>query len=152
MNSKRAVALAADHAGFGQKARLVEHIRQKGSFEVVDFGTDSENSADYPDFAAKLSAWVVQEPKRLGILVCGTGNGMAMAANKHKGIRAAVCRSEYEAALARQHNDANVLCLGQRVTGEGLVVAIVEAFLHSVFEGGRHQLRLAKIREMEDCP
>ena len=123
-----------------------------GFFEVIDFGTDSENSTDYPDFAAKLSAWVAKEPNRVGILICGTGNGMAMVANKHKGIRAAVCRSEYEARLARQHNDANVLCLGQRVTGEGVAAAVVETFLHSVFEGGRHQLRLARIREMEDCP
>jgi len=152
MKPMRAVALAADHAGFGQKARLMEHIRHKGFFEVVDFGTDSEASVDYPEFAAKLAAWVAQKPERMGVLICGTGNGMAMVANKHKGIRAAVCRSEYEATLARQHNDANVLCLGQRVTGEGLAVAVVEAFLHNAFEGGRHQLRLAKIREMEDCP
>ncbi|MCL2626197.1 MAG: ribose 5-phosphate isomerase B [Cystobacterineae bacterium] len=148
----RAVALAADHAGYFQKARLVEHLRQQGCFEVVDFGTDSENSADYPDFAAKLAVWVAQEPGRLGILICGTGNGMAIVANKHKGIRAAVCRSEYEAKLARQHNDANVLCLGQRLTGDGLAAAMVEVFLNNVFEGGRHQLRLAKIHDMEDCP
>jgi ribose 5-phosphate isomerase B len=152
MKPTRAVALAADHAGFGQKAKLVEHLRHTGSFEVIDLGTDSETSADYPDFAAKLAAWVTQEPSRKGILICGTGNGMAMVANKHRGVRAAVCRSEYEAGLARQHNDANVLCLGQRVTGEGLAVAMVEVFLHNAFEGGRHQQRLAKIREMEDCP
>jgi ribose 5-phosphate isomerase B len=148
----RAVALAADHAGFGQKAKLIEHIRRSGSFEVIDFGTNSENSVDYPDFAARLAVWVAEQPGRVGILICGTGNGMAMAANKHRGIRAVVCRSEYEAALARQHNDANVLCLGQRVTGDGLAVAMVDVFLHNVFEGGRHQLRLAKIHRMEDCP
>ncbi|MCL2177973.1 MAG: ribose 5-phosphate isomerase B [Proteobacteria bacterium] len=152
MKAMRAVALAADHAGFMQKARLIEHIRQQGLFEVVDFGTDTEDSTDYPDFAKKLAVWVVQEPERQGILICGTGNGMAMVANKHRGIRAAVCRSEYEARLARQHNDANVLCLGQRLTGDGLAVAIVDVFLHNVFEGGRHRLRLSKIRNMEDCP
>lgn len=144
--------MAADHAGFGQKARLKEHLCQAGVFEVVDFGTDSEASVDYPDFAAKLADWVAREPERLGILICGTGNGMAMVANKRKGIRAAVCRSEYEAKLARQHNDANVLCLGQRVTGEGLALAMADVFLQNAFEGGRHQLRLAKIREMEEFP
>ncbi|MCL2011432.1 MAG: ribose 5-phosphate isomerase B [Cystobacterineae bacterium] len=152
MKPIKAVALAADHAGFGQKAKLVAYIQQLGSFEVVDLGTDSESAVDYPDFAIKLAAWVAQKPEHMGVLICGTGNGMAMVANKHKGIRAAVCRSAYEATLARQHNNANVLCLGQRVTGEGLAVAIVDAFLHNVFEGGRHQLRLAKVYKMEDCP
>jgi len=152
MKTTRAVALAADHAGFAQKSRLMEHIGQMASFEVVDLGTDSEKSVDYPEFGSKLALWVAQKPERMGILICGTGSGMAMVANKHKGIRAVVCRSEYEARLARQHNDANVLCLGQRVTGEGLALAIAEVFLHHAFEGGRHQLRLAKIREMEDCP
>ncbi|MBL8921681.1 MAG: ribose 5-phosphate isomerase B [Myxococcaceae bacterium] len=143
-----ALAIAADHAGVALKAELVTELRKLGH-EVNDLGPDSTASVDYPDFATKLTALVTRGAPPLGILVCGTGIGMSIAANKVKGIRAAVCRTEFEARATRQHNDANVLCLGQRVTGGGVALEIAKAFLAASFEGGRHQTRVDKVKALE---
>jgi ribose 5-phosphate isomerase B len=143
------LAAASDHAGLSLKRELVESLRVKGH-EVTDLGPQSEASVDYPDFAKEVSGLVAAGKADLGLLVCGSGTGMAISANKVHGIRAATARSEYEAKLARQHNDVNVLCLGQRITGSGLAAAIVDAFLGAAFEGGRHQARVDKIKALEE--
>jgi ribose 5-phosphate isomerase B len=138
------VVAASDHAGIALRGEAVRAARARG-VEVEDLGPTSGESVDYPDFARAVADAVAQGRARLGILVCGTGIGMSIAANKVPGVRAAVCRSEFEARMARAHNDANVLCLGERVTGPGLGAAIVEAFLAQAFEGGRHARRVEKI-------
>lgn len=143
-----ALAIAADHAGVALKAELVTELKKLGH-EVIDLGPESTTSVDYPDFATKLTELVTKGTPALGILVCGTGIGMSIAANKVKGIRAAVCRTEFEARATRQHNDANVLCLGQRVTGGGVALEIAKAFLAASFEGGRHQTRVDKVKALE---
>lgn len=142
------LAAASDHAGLTLKRELCESLRVKGH-EVQDLGPQTEASVDYPDFAKEVSALVAAGKADLGLLVCGSGTGMAISANKVHGIRAATARSEFEAKLARQHNDVNVLCLGQRITGSGLAAAIVDAFLAASFEGGRHQARVDKIKALE---
>ena len=111
----------------------------------MDFGCYSSESVDYPDFAHKLCKEVLKDKNSKGILICGTGLGMSMAANKFDGIRAALCHNEYSASMAREHNDANVLCMGARVVGFGVAESIVEAWLNSSFEGGRHQQRVNKL-------
>jgi ribose 5-phosphate isomerase B len=116
---------------------------------VEDLGPFTTESVDYPDYAVQVAEAVAAGRARAGILVCGTGIGISMAANKMPGIRAAVCRTEYEARMARAHNDANVLCLGDRVTGLGLGAAIVEVFLSTPFEGGRHARRVAKVDALD---
>lgn len=141
-------AIAADHAGVSLKAELVAELKKLGH-EVNDLGPDSTASVDYPDYATKLTALVTKGTPALGILVCGTGIGMSIAANKVHGIRAAVCRTEYEARLTRMHNDANVLCLGSRVTGGGVALEIAKVFLATGFDGGRHQARLDKVKALE---
>ena len=141
-------AIASDHAGVSLKAELVAELKKLGH-EVNDLGPDSSASVDYPDYAAKLTALVAKGTPALGILICGTGIGMSIAANKVHGIRAAVCRTEYEARLTRMHNDANVLCLGSRVTGSGVALEIVKVFLATGFDGGRHQARLDKVKALE---
>jgi ribose 5-phosphate isomerase B len=142
------VFAASDHAGLGLRAEAVKAARARG-FEVEDLGPFTTESVDYPDYARTLAEAVAAGKARYGILVCGTGIGMSMAANKMPGIRAAVCRTEYEARMARAHNDANVLCLGDRVTGYGLGAAIVEVFLTTPFEGGRHAKRVGKIDALD---
>jgi ribose 5-phosphate isomerase B len=142
------VALASDHAGVDLKAQLVEELNKAGH-EVVDLGPATTASVDYPDFAAKVADAIVSGRAAIGVLVCGTGIGMSITANKVAGIRAALCRTEFEARMSRMHNDANVLCLGQRVTGVGLAVEILKAFLGASFEGGRHAGRVEKIRALE---
>jgi ribose 5-phosphate isomerase B len=142
------LAAASDHAGLSLKRELVESLRVKGH-EVQDLGPEVEASVDYPDFAAAVAAVVAAGAADLGLLVCGTGIGMSISANKVHGVRAAVCRTELEARMARAHNDANVLCLGQRITGAGLAAAITDAFVAASFEGGRHQGRVDKIRALE---
>jgi ribose 5-phosphate isomerase B len=138
----------SDHAGLGLRAEAVR-IAKAAGIEVQDLGPFSGESVDYPDYAQRVAGAVAEGRARLGILVCGTGIGMAIAANKVKGVRAANCSSEFEARMARAHNDANVLCLGERVLGPGLAGAVVKAFLETPFEGGRHQRRVEKIGEME---
>ena len=132
---------ASDHAGLALRAEAVKAARARG-VEVEDLGPFTADSVDYPDLAARLGEALAAGRARFGLLVCGTGIGMSIAANKLPGVRAALCRTEYEARMARAHNDANVLCLGERVTGAGLAAAIVEAFLATPFEGGRHQRRV----------
>lgn len=143
-----ALVIAADHAGVTLKAELVAELRKLGH-DVTDLGPDSTASVDYPDYATRVTELVAKASPPLGILVCGTGIGMSIAANKVKGIRAAVCRTEFEARATRQHNDANVLCLGQRVTGGGVALEIAKVFLATTFEGGRHQARVDKVNRLE---
>jgi len=142
------IVAGSDHAGLLLRAEAVRVAREKG-FEVEDLGPFSGDSVDYPDQAARVAAAVASGAARFGLLVCGTGIGVSIAANKVKGIRAALCTSEFQARMARAHNDANVLCLGERVVGAGLGAAIVRAFLEERFEGGRHERRVRKISDLE---
>ncbi|MGN0989515.1 MAG: ribose 5-phosphate isomerase B [Eubacteriales bacterium] len=135
------IAIASDHAGFPLKEKLKRYLDET-SREYLDLGTDSPESCDYPVFADKLCNAITSGECEFGILVCGTGIGMSMAANKHKGIRAALCENCYCAKFTRMHNDANVLCLGARVIGEGLAQLITEIFITTDFEGGKHQRRI----------
>lgn len=137
------MAIGSDHAGFEYKERLREQLTNK--YEVKDFGTYSENSADYPDFAHPVSVAVEKKEFDLGILVCGSANGVAITANKHQGIRAAICWNEELALLARKHNDANILCIPARFIDFGLTEKIVDKFINTDFEGGRHATRVNKI-------
>ena len=145
MNSAKTLFIAADHAGFFLKQALIAHLADKG-WDMRDLGAHSPESVDYPDYAHALCAKVL-ESGSLGILICGTGIGMSIAANRHKGIRAALCTHEFQARATREHNNANVLCLAERITGPGLACALTEAFLASSFEGGRHERRVALIEE-----
>ena len=142
------IALGADHAGFELKEKIKQHLVSRG-LQVDDAGTHSGESVDYPDFARRVGESVVQKRADLGILVCGTGIGMSMAANKVAGIRAANVSSEFEAEMAREHNDANVLALGARVIDEPTAVKIVDKWLQTTFAGGRHQRRVDKIMQIE---
>jgi RpiB/LacA/LacB family sugar-phosphate isomerase len=143
------IALASDHAGYTEKERLKPLLRELG-LEVEDLGTVSEDSVDYPDYALKVAEHVARGEVEQGVLVCGSGTGMAIAANKVPGVRAAVAWSEETARLARQHNDANVLALGARTTPEGEIPKIVRAWFETNFEGGRHAGRVEKIRQLEE--
>jgi len=139
--------IAADHAGINIKA-FVKELFEKRGHEVVDLGPFSKDRVDYPDFAAKVCKEVLANKGTKGILICGTGLGMSMAANKFDGIRAALCHNEYAARMAREHNDANVLCMGERVSGEGMIESIVDAWNNASFEGGRHEGRVEKINNL----
>jgi ribose 5-phosphate isomerase B len=141
------IAVGADHAGFLLKQRIADELKNAGH-EVIDRGTDTPDSCDYPDFAAAVGEDVTRGRAERGILVCGTGIGMSIAANKIQGIRAAIGTSEAEVRLARGHNDTNVLTLGARFPKED-TTAILKAFLTTPFDGGRHADRLSKIREIE---
>lgn len=145
---KKKVYLGSDHGGFELKNTLAAHLREQG-WETEDLGCYSAESCDYPDFAAAVGRAVTANEGTLGLLVCGTGIGMSLAANKIPGVRAAVCGDVYSAKMTRRHNDANILCLGARVTGPGLAEEIADAFFSSSFEGGRHARRVAKIAELE---
>ena len=138
------IVIASDHAGVELKARLLEIVRASGR-EVRDLGPSDATSVDYPDFAHRVSHAVASGEAGLGILICGTGIGMSMSANRHRGVRAALCHDAYTAEMARRHNDANVLCVGARVTGDGVVEQIVRLFLETPFEGGRHLRRVEAI-------
>lgn len=140
----RKIAIGSDHAGFEYKEALRDHLLKNG-FEVKDFGTYSAASADYPDFAHAVANAVEQKEFEQGILVCGSANGVAITANKHQGIRAAICWTEELAALSRQHNDANVLCIPARFIALESAQQIVSKFLSTSFEGGRHANRVNKI-------
>jgi ribose 5-phosphate isomerase B len=143
------VIFGSDHAGLGLRAEAIHVAREKG-LEVEDAGPFSSDSVDYPDYARTVAEAVASGKARFGVLVCGTGIGMSISANKVKGVRAAHCTTEYEARMARAHNDANVLCLGERVLGAGQAGAVVGAFLAQPFEGGRHRRRVDKIKAMEE--
>ena len=140
------IAIGADHGGFELKRTLAAKLSDLGH-EVIDLGTDSSASVDYPDFADQVCGQVLDGKAHCGILVCGTGIGMSMAANKYRGIRAALCANEYSARMSREHNNANVLCLGDRVLGKGLAESIVEVWLSASFGGGRHQRRVDKFSD-----
>ncbi|MDR2421488.1 MAG: ribose 5-phosphate isomerase B [Oscillospiraceae bacterium] len=142
------IALGCDHGGYGLLGEIRAMLGEKG-MEYRDFGTFSEESCDYPDYARPVSLAVASGEAEFGILVCGTGTGMSIAANKIPGVRAALCGDCFSAEMTRRHNDANVLCLGARVTGAGLALKIAETFLKTGFDGGRHARRVAKITDME---
>jgi len=143
------IALASDHAGYAEKERLKPLFRELG-LEVEDLGTVSEDSVDYPDYARKVAEHVARGLAEQGVLVCSSGTGMAITANKVAGVRAAVAWSEETARLARQHNDANVLAIGARTTPQEDISKIVRAWFGSSFEGGRHASRVEKIRQVEE--
>ena len=139
----RIICIASDHAGYEMKEKLKKNL--SSTSEVKDFGTNSTESVDYPDYVHPLAEYVEENSNAIGILLCGSANGMAMAANKHEGIRAAICWNKKTAELARQHNDANVLCLPARFISDEEANEITKAFLNSSFEGGRHEKRVKKI-------
>ena len=143
------IVMASDHAGFDLKNTLVEQLKNDG-YDVEDAGTYSKDSCDYPVFAEKACRYMLDGKAELCILVCGTGIGMSMAANKVKGIRAAFCSDTYSAKYTRLHNDANVLCMGARVVGEGLAYEIAKVFLETEFEGGKHLRRINMISDLEN--
>jgi ribose 5-phosphate isomerase B len=142
------VAVACDHRGFAIKARIVTHVEELGH-EALDFGPQDPGTVDYPDFAAKVAQAVSEHQVDRGILVCGTGIGMCIVANKFPRVRAACCHDEMTAQLSRLHNDSNVLCLSADLLGERLVNRMLETWLNTPFEGGRHARRLDKIAEVE---
>ena len=140
------IVLASDHAGYSLKKLLTEYISDNLNIEVLDLGTDNgSNSVDYPDFAYLLAKKLKKDSSELGVLVCGSGIGISMAANRKKNIRAALCTSPEMAKLARAHNDANVLCLGARITDQDDAIAILDSFLSSSFAKGRHINRVEKL-------
>ena len=143
------IVMASDHAGFDLKNTLVEQLKNDG-YDVEDAGTYSKDSCDYPVIAEKACRYMIYGKAELCILVCGTGIGMSMAANKVKGIRAACCSDTYSAKYTRLHNDANVLCMGARVVGEGLAYVIAKVFLETEFEGGKHLRRINMISDLEN--
>ena len=145
----RRIAIACDHAALELKGEIMKHLDANG-VEYVDYGTYTPDSCNYPDYAEKVCNAVYNGEQDMGILVCGTGIGMSMAANKCKGIRAALCSDTFSAKFTRLHNDANVLCMGARVLGAGLALEIVDMFINTEFEGGRHQLRVDMITALED--
>ncbi|KAJ49146.1 ribose 5-phosphate isomerase B [Clostridium tetanomorphum] len=142
------IALGSDHAGLPLKREIIKHLEGKG-IQVQDFGTLTEDSCDYPDYAIKVAEEVAAKRYDFGILVCGTGIGISIAANKVPGVRAALCGDTFSAHACREHNDANILALGQRVVGVGLALDIVDNFLSAKYEGGRHQKRIDKISCIE---
>lgn len=142
------IVMASDHAGFDLKNTLLELLKKDG-YEIEDCGTYSMDSCDYPVFAEKACRYMLDGGAERCILVCGTGIGMSLAANKIKGIRAACCSDTYSAKYTRLHNDANVLCMGARVVGEGLAYELAKIFLETEFEGGKHQRRVDLISALE---
>lgn len=143
------IAIGCDHAGLQLKNAVIAHLKDRG-FEITDCGTYDSASCHYPVFAKKVADEVVSGNAEKGILVCGTGVGMSMAANKVKGIRAACVSDCFSAEATRAHNDANIVCFGQRVVGEGLAFKIVDTFLDTPFEGGRHQIRIDMVNELDN--
>ena len=142
------IVMGSDHAGYNLKLKVKAHLESRG-FEVLDVGTNSPESCNYTVYAHALCEAIQKGEAPLGILVCGTGIGMSMAANKHKGIRAACCENTFSARMTRMHNDANVLCLGERVVGFGLACDMVDLFIDTPFEGGRHQARVDDINALD---
>jgi ribose 5-phosphate isomerase B len=136
--------IATDHAGIDLKDYTVELLKEKGH-EVIDLGPFSKDRVDYPDYAIKVSESVLKDPTSEGILICGSGIGMSMAANRYTGIRAALCHDAYTAKVARGHNNANILCFGERIVGRGVAESILDSWIASSFDGGRHSGRVEKI-------
>ena len=142
------IAIASDHAGFLLKEQIKNYLDSR-LIEYEDFGTHNEESTDYPRYAELVAKAIQSHGFNLGILVCGTGVGMSIAANKFHGIRAAVCSEPFSAILSRRHNNSNVLCIGSRVVGSGLAMLITEGWLNAAYEGGRHERRVGMITRME---
>lgn len=142
------IAIAADHAGFELKEKIKEHLKSSG-YEVLDLGTKDTESVDYPDYAEKLALKISTGEVLEGVLCCGTGIGMSIAANKFSGVRAAVAVNEFMARMAKEHNNANVLCLSGRLTDPETAKKLVDVWLNAKFEGGRHERRIRKISEIE---
>ena len=147
MENKK-IVMGSDHAGYTLKLKVKAHLESRG-FEVLDVGTDSPDSCNYTIFAHALCETITAGKADLGILICGTGIGMSMAANKHPGIRAAACENTFSARMTRMHNDANVLCLGERVIGYGLACDMVDLFVDTPFEGGRHRARVDDVNRFD---
>ena len=139
------IIIGSDHAGFDLKERCKAHLEGLGDYRLEDIGVFNKASSDYPNVAHKLSRAVSEGDYSRGILICGSGIGMSIVANRYKGVRAALCHNPYMARMARMHNDANILAMGERVIGWGLALDMVDVFLNTDFEGGRHQLRLDQI-------
>ena len=147
MEIKR-IVMGSDHAGYNLKLKVKAHLEARG-FEVMDVGTHTTDSCNYTVYADALCKAIAAGEADLGILVCGTGIGMSMAANKHKGIRAACCENTFSARMTRMHNDANVLCIGERVMGYGLACDMADLFVDTPFEGGRHQARVDDLNALD---
>ncbi|HGY54134.1 MAG TPA: ribose 5-phosphate isomerase B [Caldithrix abyssi] len=144
------LAIAADHGGYELKEYIVNYLRSRRDVEVTDLGTDTDKqSVDYPDYAAKVAKAIQNGRAERGILLCGTGIGISITANKFKGIRAALCHDAYTARMSRAHNDANILAMGGRTTGKETAMDMVRIWLETEFEGGRHSRRVGKITELE---
>lgn len=143
------IAIGCDHAGFNVKQKIMEHLTEKG-FEFKDYGTYDLNSCDYPDYALKVANAVAKNECEKGIIVCGTGIGVSIVANKVKGIRCAHCTDTFSAKACREHNDANVITFGDRISGIGVILDCVDLFLTTDFAGGRHSKRVDKIKQIED--
>lgn len=144
------IVIGCDHAGYNIKGIVKAHIEELGH-EVIDVGTDSTASCHYPLFASAACERILSGECELGVLICGTGVGMSIAANKHRGIRAACCSDVFSAKMTREHNDANVLCFGERVVGAGLAIELVDAFLGATYaNGGNHVLRVAMLADIEN--
>ena len=138
------IAIGNDHAGVEVKEKIQEHLEKKGH-QVINKGYDGEESVDYPDFIHPVSKEVKEKKAEIGVIVCGSGNGAAMTANKHKGVRAAICWSEQIAALAKHHNNANIISIPSRFLNEKEIIKIIDVFIEAEFEGGRHERRVKKI-------
>lgn len=146
---EKIIALACDHAGYPLKEELKKHFDET-NVKYIDYGCHGLESVNYPEYATKLCNAITSGECTLGILVCGTGIGMSMAANKHKGIRAACCSDTFSARMTRMHNDANVLCMGARVVGAGLAFDLADLFVNTEYEGGRHQKRVDMVNALDD--
>lgn len=143
------IAIGCDHGGFALKQEIIQYLEEK-QIPYQDFGTYSEESCDYPEYAEKVARSITSGEAEKGILICGTGIGISIAANKIRGIRAALCHDYFSAKYTRLHNDANIIAMGGRVIGPGLAVELVDVFLHTEFEGGRHARRVEKIMALEE--
>lgn len=149
MSAEPAIVIGCDHAAYGLKEKVKAYLIERG-LPVEDMGTHGESSVDYPDYAAKVAVRVSSGRNERGILICGTGIGMSMAANRYAHVRAALCNDLFSAMMSRRHNDANILTMGARVIGDTLALAIVKKWLETPFEGGRHALRLEKFDRPEN--
>ncbi len=143
------LAIGCDHGGFELKEEIVKFIKTIPNIRVEDYGAVSKDSVDYPDYGKRVSEAVAKGVADRGILICGTGIGMSIVANRYPGVRAALCHDHFTAEMSREHNDANILVMGERVIGKGVALEIVKTWLDTEFAGGRHQLRLNKITDLE---
>jgi ribose 5-phosphate isomerase B len=145
---EKKIVIACDHAGNEMKDAIIQHLTEKG-YTVTDFGCDGTASVNYPDYAHPVCEAIAKKEAPLGILVCGTGIGMSMAANKHRGIRAALCENEFSTEMTRRHNDANVICMGARVISVEKALSLVDIFVGTEYEGGRHDARVAMLNALD---